>query len=121
MIKFVKQQNLIGNKYGNFWGASAGWVISQEKFFENSGLSKIFSNLKLRGSYGIVGNNQGINDFAFWSFFSSGLYGTNPSLFFSQAGNRNLKWETSTKTDIGLEMGFLNGRLNVEATYSSMM
>lgn len=105
------------NKYGNFWGASAGWVISQEKFFENSGLSKIFSNLKLRGSYGVVGNNQGINDFAFWSFFSSGLYGTNPSLFFSQAGNRNLKWETSTKTDIGLEMGFLNGRLNVEATY----
>lgn len=105
------------NKYGNFWGASAGWVVSQEKFFENSGLSKIFSNFKVRGSYGVVGNNQGINDFAFWSFFSSGLYGTNPSLFFSQAGNRDLRWETSKKTDIGLEMGFLNGRLNVEATY----
>jgi len=105
------------NKYGNFWGASAGWVVSDEDFFKNSGLSKVFSNLKVRGSYGVVGNNQGINDFAFWSFFSSGLYGSNPSLFFSQAGNRNLKWETSKKTDIGLEMGFLNNRINVEATY----
>lgn len=105
------------NKYGNFWGVSAGWVISEEKFFENSGLSKIFSNLKLRGSYGVVGNNQGIGDFAYWSFFSSGLYGTNPALFFSQAGNKNLKWETSQKTDVGLEMGFLNNRINVEATY----
>lgn len=105
------------NKYGNFWGASAGWVLSEEDFFANSGLSKIFSNAKLRGSYGVVGNNQGINDFAFWSFFSSGLYGTNPALFFSQAGNRNLKWETSKKTDIGLELGFLNNRINVEATY----
>ncbi|MFY7653261.1 MAG: SusC/RagA family TonB-linked outer membrane protein, partial [Chitinophagaceae bacterium] len=105
------------NKYGNFWGASAGWVVSNENFFQNSGLSKVFSNLKLRGSYGTVGNNQGINDFAFYSFFSSGLYGANPSLFYSQAGNRNLKWESSTKTDIGLEMGFLNNRLTVEATY----
>lgn len=105
------------NKYGNFWGASAGWVMSDEKFFTNLGMDKIFSNFKLRGSYGLVGNNQGINDFAFWSFFSSGLYGTNPSLFFSQAGNRNLKWETSNKTDIGLEMGFLDGKLNLEATY----
>ncbi len=105
------------NKYGNFWGASAGWVVSEEEFFKNSELSKIFSNLKIRGSYGLVGNNQGINDFAFWSFFSSGLYGSNPSLFFSQAGNRNLKWETSQKTDIGLELGFLKNRLNVEATY----
>ncbi len=105
------------NKYGNFWGASAGWVISEEEFFQNSGLSKVLSNLKLRGSYGVVGNNQGINDFAFWSFFGSGLYGASPSLAFSQAGNRNLKWETSKKTDIGLELGFLNNRINVEATY----
>lgn len=105
------------NKWGNFWGVSGGWVASEEKFFKNSGLSNIFSNLKLRASYGIVGNNQGINDFAFWSYFSSGLYGTNPSLFFSQAGNTNLKWETSKKTDIGLELGFLNNRITSEITY----
>jgi TonB-linked SusC/RagA family outer membrane protein len=105
------------NKYGNFWGASAGWVVSQEKFFEKANLDKVFSNLKLRGSYGVVGNNQGINDFAFWSFFSSGLYAANPTLAFSQAGNRNLRWETSKKTDIGIEMGFFKGRVNLEATY----
>ncbi len=105
------------NKWGNFWGASAGWVLSQEDFFTKAGLDKVFSNLKVRGSYGVVGNNQGINDFAFWSFFSSGLYGAAPTLAYSQAGNRNLQWETSKKTDIGLEMGFLNGRINFEATY----
>jgi len=105
------------NKYGNFWGASAGWVVSQEKFFQSANLDKVFSNFKVRGSYGIVGNNQGIGDFAFYSFFNSGLYATNPTLAFSQAGNRNLRWETSKKTDIGLEMGFFKGRLNFEATY----
>jgi TonB-linked SusC/RagA family outer membrane protein len=105
------------NKYGNFWGASAGWVVSQEKFFESLRLDKVFSNFKIRGSYGIVGNNQGIGDFAFWSFFSSGLYATNPTLFFSQAGNRNLRWETSKKTDIGVEMDFFKGRVKLEATY----
>ena len=105
------------NKYGNFWGASAGWVLSQEKFFQSAGFDKVFSNFKLRGSYGIVGNNQGINDFAYWSFFGSGLYATNPNLAFSQAGNRNLRWETSKKTDIGIEMGFFKGRVNLEATY----
>lgn len=105
------------NKWGNFWGAGAGWVVSQEKFFQNSFMGDIFSNLKVRGSYGIVGNNQGIGDFAFWSSFGSGLYGTNATLAFSQAGNRNLKWETSTKTDIGLEMGFLNNKITAEVTY----
>jgi TonB-linked SusC/RagA family outer membrane protein len=105
------------NKYGNFGGVSAGWVISQEDFWKNSGIAKTISNLKLRGSYGIVGNFNGINDYAWYSFFSTGLYGTQAQLFFSQAGNSNLTWETSKKLDLGLEMGFFNGRLNVEATY----
>lgn len=105
------------NKYGNFWGASAGWVASNEKFFQNSGLNKVFSNFKLKASYGLVGNNNGIDDFAYWSSFNSGLYGTAATLFFSQAGNNNLRWETSKKTDIGVEFGILKGRVNVEATY----
>ncbi|MEI9910565.1 MAG: hypothetical protein WDO71_13370 [Bacteroidota bacterium] len=45
-----------GKKYGNFGGVSAGWTISQENFFKNSGLANVFSNFKLRGSYGQVGN-----------------------------------------------------------------
>lgn len=106
-----------GKKYGNFWGGSLGWVISEEKFFKNSGISKVISLLKVKGSYGEVGNIQGIADFAFWTSFSSGLYATAPSLFFSQAGNRDLTWENSKKTDIGLEFGLFRGRLTGEITY----
>lgn len=106
-----------GKKYGNFYGASGGWVISQENFFQKSGLAKTISNLKMRGSYGLVGNFQGIGDYAFYSFFSTGLYGTASSLFFSQAGNTNLTWETSKKLDIGLELGFWNNRVTTEITY----
>jgi TonB-dependent starch-binding outer membrane protein SusC len=105
------------NKYGNFGGVSAGWALSEENFWKNSSISNTINNLKLRGSYGIVGNNQGINDYAFYSFFNSGLYGANASLFYSQAGNRNLKWETSTKLDVGFEMGLFNNRINLDFAY----
>ncbi len=57
------------NKYGNFYGGSAGWVLSEENFFRNSSLDKTINSLRLRASYGMVGNNQGINDYAFYSFF----------------------------------------------------
>lgn len=106
-----------GRKWGNFWGASAGWAISEEAFFTNSGLGDVVSNLRLRGSYGEVGNNQGISNFGFYSFFSAGLYGDNQTIFYSQAGNANLSWETSKKTDIGFDLGLFNNRLNVEVAY----
>ncbi|MBM3415129.1 MAG: TonB-dependent receptor [Bacteroidetes bacterium] len=105
------------NKYGNFFGGSLGYVVSEEKFFKNSGLSRVMNLLKFKGSYGEVGNIQGIGDFAFWTSFSSGLYAAAPSIFFSQAGNRDLRWENSKKTDIGVEMGFFRGRLTAEITY----
>lgn len=105
------------NKYGNFGGVSAGWGISEEGFWQNSSLARVINNFKIRGSYGIVGNNQGIDNYAFYSFFNSGLYGTQGTLFYSQAGNRNLKWETSTKLDLGFEMGLFNNRINLEFAY----
>ena len=106
-----------GQKWGNFWGVSAGWSISDEKFFENSGLSKNISSLRLRGSYGEVGNNQGINNFGFFSFFSAGLYGAEQTLFYSQAGNANLSWETSKKTDVGFNLGLFNNRFTTEFSW----
>jgi len=105
------------NKYGNFYGGSVGWVVSEENFFRNSGLDKNINSLRLKGSYGLVGNNQGINDYAYYSFFSSGLYGTQANLFYSQAGNTNLKWETSTKLDVGFDMSLFSNRVNIEFAY----
>ncbi|MXV49711.1 SusC/RagA family TonB-linked outer membrane protein [Pedobacter sp. HMF7647] len=105
-----------GNKYGNFGGASAGWAISEENFFKNSGISKLVSMLKIRGSFGKVGN-AGLSDFAALYLYNPGLYGTSAALAFNQAGNPNLKWETSKKYDGGLTIGFLDGRINFDADY----
>lgn len=104
------------SKYGTFWGVSGGWEITKEKFW-TGGLDKIFSSFKLRSSYGRVGNIGGVGNFQSLSVFSSGLYGGNGTVAFSQAGNSNLGWETSTKFDLGLNFGFLRDRITAEITY----
>jgi len=106
-----------GNKQGDFWGVSAAWDISREGFWEKIGADKVFSSFKFRGSYGTVGNIAGIGDFVSLSLYGSGLYGALGTLAFSQAGNTNLKWETSTKTDIGVAFGILNERVQFDVTY----
>ncbi|UOQ99286.1 TonB-dependent receptor [Hymenobacter sp. 5317J-9] len=104
-------------KYGNFYGASLGYVVSEEAFWKNASFSNVFSTLKLTGSYGMVGNNQGIADFVALSTYTSGLYAANPTLYYGNAGNQNLTWETSKKTDIGLSFGFFQDRLRGNAAY----
>ena len=107
----------LGIKKGVFWGASAGWEITKEKFWTNAGIDKVFSSFKLRGSYGKVGNISGIGDFTPYSTFSSGLYGGAATLGFSSVGNNKLQWETSTKTDFGFSFGILKDRLTGELAY----
>ncbi len=104
-----------GNKYGNFYGASVGYTISEEEFWKKS-LGSTINYFKLKGSYGVVGNS-GVNDFASLSLFGSGLYGTDPTLLYGQAGNPNLTWESSKKTDIGFTAGFLNDKIQTEFAY----
>jgi TonB-linked SusC/RagA family outer membrane protein len=102
------------NKFGNFGGASLMWNISNEQFIANTGLKEIFSDLRLKASYGRVGNMSGIGDFSSLFLYSSGVYGAVPTLTFSQAGNASLKWETSDKYDIGLSFGLLKDKIQVE-------
>ena len=106
-----------GNKYGNFGGVSAGWLISEEGFFKNSSLSEKISKIRIKGSYGIVGNGNLPSDFGSNFLYASGLYGGASSLVFAQAGNTELRWETSKQANIGLDLGFLNDRFTLEATY----
>ncbi|MBN8674446.1 MAG: TonB-dependent receptor [Chitinophagales bacterium] len=106
----------LNNKYGTFWGVSAGWEITKEKFW-TGGLDKIFSSFKIRSSYGRVGNIGGLGNFQSLSTFNSGLYGGNGTVVFSNAGNNNLGWETSTKFDLGFNFGFLKDRITAEITY----
>jgi TonB-linked SusC/RagA family outer membrane protein len=105
-----------GAKKGTFWGASAGWTLSEESFWENS-IGNAINFFKIRGSYGTVGNNLGIGDFASMSLYNSALYGPNATISFAQAGNPALSWETSKKTDVGVVFGLFNDRLQGEYTY----
>ncbi len=105
-----------GNKWGNFGGGSLGWNISEESFFRDSKISGVINELKIRGSYGIVGNSS-LDDYASLSQYRSGTYVGQPTLYFSQAGNSSLKWESSKKLDIGISARLLNNRINLEASY----
>lgn len=105
------------NRWGDFGGVSAGWTVSEEEFFKNLGFGNKLSSLRLKASWGKVGNGNVNNAYGSFSTFSSGLYGTAPSLAFNQAGNRDLKWETSEQTNIGLDVSFLNDRITLEANW----
>ena len=106
-----------GNKWGNFYGASLGWVLSEEGFFKNSSVFKDINLMKFRGSYGSVGNNQGIGSYAANSYYDAALNGTNGNLFYAQAGNPDLTWETSKKMDVGMNFGLFNNRITGEFGY----
>lgn len=107
----------ISGKYGNFPGGAVGWQVSNEDFYANSGLSRVLNNIKLRASYGKVGNTN-IADFGALTTYSSNLlYGTYNSLYYSQAGNSLLKWEDNIKLDLGFTFGLLNDRITGEFNY----
>jgi TonB-linked SusC/RagA family outer membrane protein len=96
------------HRYGFFPAASVGWVISQEEFMKKQ---QLVSDLKLRASYGLTGNSE-IGNFPSRGLFSefgyAGVAGARPT----QLANPDLKWETSATADLGLDVGFFNGRLN---------
>lgn len=105
------------SKYGTFWGTYAGWDVAKEGFWSKAHLDNIFSTFQLSASYGKVGNISGLGNFGALSLYGAGLYGTDPTLVFNNAGNPDLTWETSTKKDIGLKMGFLKERIRTELAF----
>lgn len=107
------EYSAFASKKETFYGVSTGWEVSRENFWK----SKVINTLKLRASYGKVGNTGGIGDFPTFSTYGSGLYGGNATLIFNQAGNPNLQWETSKKTDVGLIMGFFRDRFTLDVSY----
>ncbi|AYQ32916.1 TonB-dependent receptor [Runella sp. SP2] len=106
-----------GKKYGNFGGVSGGWALSEEPFYKNLSLSNVLSNVKLRASWGRVGNGNLNDAYSSLELYSGSLYGSVPTWEISQAGNSNLGWETSNQTNIGADLGLWNDRVQVEVTY----
>ncbi|MCD0489122.1 SusC/RagA family TonB-linked outer membrane protein [Pedobacter sp. MC2016-14] len=105
-----------GNKWGNFGGGSVGWNVSEEAFYKQLSLAKTVNALKLRLSYGVVGNSS-LDDFASLTQYGSGTYAGTPTLNFTQAGNSALQWESSKKLDYGLEFSLFDSRINITADY----
>ena len=116
------------NQSDIFPSFSAGWVISNENFFPQDGL---FSRLKLYGSWGQLGNqtlpadNPTVNisnlgeTLANYSFDGGGSIQT--GAFLSQVGNPNLRWETSETTNVGVDLGFFDNKLNITAEYFNII
>ncbi|MEY4936450.1 MAG: hypothetical protein RIS64_2809 [Bacteroidota bacterium] len=105
-----------GNKFGNFGGGSIGWNLYETDFYKKSPLPKYINDLKIRASYGIVGNSE-IGDYPAIGTYNSNTYGGAPTLAYSQTANPNLKWETSKKFDIGLNFTLFNDRVSIEVDY----
>jgi len=96
------------NRWGYFPSVSAGWKISDEDFLNDVDW---LSNLKLRASWGQVGN-QNIDNYAYLELLRQG-----DIVELVRFGNANLKWETTTQTNIGFDIGLLNNKLIVTAEY----
>ena len=111
--QFVK-----GRRAENFYSGSVGWNIAQENFMRNM---TFFSQLKLRASIGQLGNSA-IGNYPYASligtggFYPFGGVSTQTQTIVS-TGNPNLRWETSTQTDVGLDMGMLKGALQLNVDY----
>lgn len=106
------------NKYGFFPSASAAWRISEENFFEPA--KQIVNNMKLRLSYGAVGNAS-IPNYSTISSYSNNSLVFNKTLHsyvvLDNLGNEDLKWETSKQLNVGLDLGFLNNRIELVMDY----
>jgi len=111
------QSSLAADKrFGFFPGFSAGWRLSEESFWKNSGAYKIANEIKVRGGYAVVGNTLG-GGFPYLSTYGSARYGGLNGISVNNLGNPNLLWETNKKINIGTDISFLNNRFTLTFDY----
>lgn len=96
-------------RWGNFYSIGGSWIISDENFLKDS---KIVNLLKLRASYGELGNNSGFGLFPYIQGYNTGVSNLdNKGVLLGAVTDPGLTWETTAITDIGLDFGFFNNRL----------
>lgn len=112
-----------GHRWGLFPSVSAGWRITEENFWKSSSLSQVFENLKLRVSYGVLGN-QNIGLYPYQQTYSLGHdYPLgNPSSLHSGAymavyNNQDITWEKTAITDVGIDFSLFKGKLSGSVDY----
>jgi len=104
----------LANRWGYFPSVSAGWVVSKENFLNEN---KHVNYLKIRGSYGLVGNSRGVGSYAARTLYGGGSYAALNGFSSSQLGLADLRWEASKKFNIGIDANILNNRVNIVADY----
>lgn len=117
-----------GNRWGYFPSGSVAWRIHEENFMKKL---PFISEAKLRVSYGVTGNNR-VADFAYLSVlrqtgFTNGSGNSTPGYYFNnvhipgsapvEVGNKDLQWERTAQTDVGLDLGFLKNRITLNVDY----
>ena len=119
----------VNNKFANFFSGSLGWVVSKEDFFH----SDFINFLKLRGSYGSVGSDNGINPksvlVTIQTDYLASLYGSGNSIGYTfgntfypgstiaSAANNSLRWEKQIQSNVGFEATFYKNKFNISADY----
>lgn len=107
------------NRFSTFPSVALGYILSEEDFIKDMG---VFDFLKVRGSWGKTGS-QAINPYATLSAYNTNAPvafdngGVTSGIQLGNPGNPDLKWETTSQKDIGLEMKFFNRRLSFEVDY----
>ena len=98
-------------RFGYFPSVSAGWILSNERWFHKSAKLEAISFVKLRASYGQTGN-AAIPSFAYQNnYINWPVYGQSPALSLSVLGNPNIRWEKNIQLDAALELGLWNNRI----------
>ncbi|WP_052732880.1 SusC/RagA family TonB-linked outer membrane protein [Hymenobacter terrenus] len=100
------------NQWGYFPSVGAAWRLKEEGFLRDV---TVLSELKLRASYGVTGNQNGIGNFAARGLWNGGAnYQDNAGIAPQQLANDNLKWEQTSQANVGLDLAFFDNRLGVE-------
>jgi hypothetical protein len=113
-------------RYGFFPGVSAGWRLSEESFFKNSRMGALFSNMKLRGSYGMMGNASPGNYSAFdyldgYNYNSGSLYSEGKlavGTVLRNPGITNISWAKAYIYDLGIDIASYREPLQVNLMFS---
>jgi TonB-linked SusC/RagA family outer membrane protein len=101
-------------RWANFWSLSAGWNINRESFFKADWVDQ----LKLRGSYGILGNDGGLGYYPYQALYTLGRNNqTEAGVVQRSLANPELTWETSKNFDLGVDFSLFKGRLGGSVEY----
>ena len=102
-------------RWGTFPSVALGWTLTEEPWLKNQ---KVLSNLKLRASYGVTGQQDGIGNYNYLPVYTYSVAGTEAFIngqyintYRPEAYVSDLKWETTTSWNFGLDFGFLDGRI----------